>query len=188
MRFQSRDEALHLLGLDGGATEEQIKTVYRMLAKQYHPDGSGNEDTLRQFYDIRDAYEYLTSVSGDVDASDSTVSDTARMNRWNGYTSQENFRTPHIFGEQKNLDQASWRRHLREENARKEKRHQQAQKERQEKYRQQMQQRYKIEQENRLRKEKQDREYREAMEKINIIRTARAIETILQHYKEEGDS
>ena len=167
MRFQSRMEALRFLGLESGATEEQIKMVYHTLVKQYHPDENPEGEVTSHFYEIRDAYEYLMTAK---DLGERTY-----------ITS----RAPKIFGSKKDLEQASVYRKLREENARKEKRRQQALRNQQKELERQVSERRRIEEENRKWKEKQDREYREAMEKINAIRTARAIEEILKYYKEE---
>lgn len=62
MRFQSRMEALRFLGLESGATEEQIKMVYHTLVKQYHPDENPEGEVTSHFYEIRDAYEYLMAA------------------------------------------------------------------------------------------------------------------------------
>ncbi len=172
MRFQSRIEALHLLGLESGATDEQIKMVYHGLIKQYHPDENPDGEILRQFYDIRDAYEYLMTVKEQV----FEIQEGNRM-----------YRAPQIFGSKKDLEQASFSRKIREENAKKEKRRQQAIREKKKKLEQQAAERRRIEEENRKWKEKQEQEYKEAMDKINAIRTARAIEAILNYYKAEDE-
>ena len=38
----SRSEALHVLGLESGATEEQIRAAHRRLIMQIHPDKGGS--------------------------------------------------------------------------------------------------------------------------------------------------
>ena len=46
------------LGVNKGATENEVKKAYRKLAKEYHPDkSSGNEE---RFKEIADAYETLS--------------------------------------------------------------------------------------------------------------------------------
>jgi hypothetical protein len=49
---------LRVLGLDVGATLEEIKSAYRRLAKQSHPDTGGDPS---QFRKINEAYRLLTS-------------------------------------------------------------------------------------------------------------------------------
>ena len=49
-----------LLGVDPGATTEQIKKAYRTLAKQYHPDVNDSSDAADRFREITEAYDTLT--------------------------------------------------------------------------------------------------------------------------------
>ena len=51
---------LSILGLDETATEEDIKSAYRRLSKEYHPDVNPSPDAEAQFIKIKEAYEYLT--------------------------------------------------------------------------------------------------------------------------------
>lgn len=49
-----------ILGVDRNATEEEIKKVYRKLAKQYHPDAHpGDKAAEEKFKEISEAYEVL---------------------------------------------------------------------------------------------------------------------------------
>jgi hypothetical protein len=64
------------LGLEEGATFDQVKEAYRDLAKQYHPDGNGNqtEQEKRGFQEITAAYNVLKNdrmglSRGDVQAA-----------------------------------------------------------------------------------------------------------------------
>lgn len=58
----SREENLKTLGLDKNATAEQIKSAYRTLAKQYHPDvNPNNPASAEKFKAINDAYNGLTT-------------------------------------------------------------------------------------------------------------------------------
>jgi len=49
-----------LLGVDPGATTAQIKSAYRKLAKQYHPDVNDSPDAAEKFREITEAYDTLT--------------------------------------------------------------------------------------------------------------------------------
>jgi hypothetical protein len=49
-----------VLGLPFGATEAEVKSAYRSLAKQYHPDRNPNDkDAAAKFHAISAAYERL---------------------------------------------------------------------------------------------------------------------------------
>ena len=49
-----------LLGVSRSATDEQIRSAYRKLARQYHPDVNSAADASEQFKRITEAYEVLT--------------------------------------------------------------------------------------------------------------------------------
>jgi curved DNA-binding protein CbpA len=48
-----------LLGLTNKASENEIKTSYRKLAKQYHPDANKDMNAIEKFKEITSAYEVL---------------------------------------------------------------------------------------------------------------------------------
>src|SRR5437879_6042097 len=48
-----------LLGVPRSATDEQIRSSYRKLARQYHPDVNGAPDAAERFKQITEAYEVL---------------------------------------------------------------------------------------------------------------------------------
>jgi hypothetical protein len=56
-------KALHSLGLEEGATSEEVKMRYKSLVKRLHPDANGgsreNEDKLKE---VIQAYDYLRSA------------------------------------------------------------------------------------------------------------------------------
>jgi DnaJ-class molecular chaperone len=66
-----------VLGLTRAATEEEIKTAYRGLAKKYHPDlNPGKKEIEQKFKEINAAYDILSDPDkrakfdrGDMDAS-----------------------------------------------------------------------------------------------------------------------
>ncbi|MEM9419870.1 MAG: DnaJ domain-containing protein [Planctomycetota bacterium] len=47
------------LGLAPEATSQDIKTAYRQLARQYHPDVAPGEENQRKFLELREAYDLL---------------------------------------------------------------------------------------------------------------------------------
>lgn len=53
-------EALHI---PFNATQEEIKTAYRRLAKKYHPDLNPDKDTTSIMQELNDAYETLSDLS-----------------------------------------------------------------------------------------------------------------------------
>lgn len=65
----NRSEALRILGLDEGATVDDIKTAYRETVQILHPDKFASNKKLQdrateQFKNLQEAYEYLTSGKG----------------------------------------------------------------------------------------------------------------------------
>jgi len=48
-----------ILGVERGATEEDIKKAYRKLARKYHPDVSKEKDAEEKFKAVAEAYEVL---------------------------------------------------------------------------------------------------------------------------------
>ncbi len=49
-----------ILGVDKNASADEIKSAYRKLAKQYHPDLNKSEDAGAKFKEINEAYECLS--------------------------------------------------------------------------------------------------------------------------------
>ena len=56
----SQKDYYALLGVEPGATTAQIKSAYRKLAKQYHPDVNSSPDAAEKFREITEAYDTLT--------------------------------------------------------------------------------------------------------------------------------
>lgn len=59
MNQQQMQWAFAMLGLNEYATKEQAKHAYRLLCKQYHPDGANSNDTLEIYLQIQRAYEIV---------------------------------------------------------------------------------------------------------------------------------
>lgn len=49
-----------VLGVERGATQEEVKKAFRRLARQYHPDVNKNSDAESRFKEINEAYEVLS--------------------------------------------------------------------------------------------------------------------------------
>src|SRR3989442_3599510 len=49
-----------LLGVSRSATDEQIRSAYRKLARQFHPDVNSASDASERFKAVTEAYEVLT--------------------------------------------------------------------------------------------------------------------------------
>ena len=48
-----------ILGVNKGASEDEIKSAYRRLSKKYHPDLNKTEEAANKFKEINEAYEVL---------------------------------------------------------------------------------------------------------------------------------
>ena len=58
------DDPYRVLGLERGASDEEVKKAYRRLAKQYHPDTNpGDEAAARKMQEINAAYEQIKNPS-----------------------------------------------------------------------------------------------------------------------------
>lgn len=56
--WNSRTEALAVLGLQAGASQEAIKQAFRHLVKQHHPDVGGSAEAFRR---VTEAYQCLVA-------------------------------------------------------------------------------------------------------------------------------
>lgn len=62
-----------VLGVERGASEEEVKTAYRQKVKQYHPDRCEREDAEELFKQVKEAYEAVyerAEPSGEVNGED----------------------------------------------------------------------------------------------------------------------
>lgn len=59
------------LGVEAGASADEVKRAYRKLARKYHPDVSRESDAEARFKEVAEAYEVLIelSVNGDITTS-----------------------------------------------------------------------------------------------------------------------
>lgn len=70
MFFKNPDSAYKILEIDRSATNSEIKTAYRMMAKKYHPDKLQHMDEAYQkgaeekFRKVQEAYEQLQKERG----------------------------------------------------------------------------------------------------------------------------
>ena len=56
----AKKDYYNILGVDKSCDEKSLKTAFRKLAKQYHPDhNSGNPEAEAQFKEVSEAYERL---------------------------------------------------------------------------------------------------------------------------------
>ena len=49
-----------VLGLEPGASDEEVKQAYRRLAKKYHPDlNPGDAEAARKMQEVNEAYDRI---------------------------------------------------------------------------------------------------------------------------------
>ena len=52
-----------ILGVSKTASDDEIKSSYRKLAKKYHPDISKEDNAADKFKEVQEAYEILSDKS-----------------------------------------------------------------------------------------------------------------------------
>ncbi len=58
------DDPYRILGLNPGASDEEVKRAYRALAKKYHPDRNpGDKEAARRMQEINAAYDQIKNPS-----------------------------------------------------------------------------------------------------------------------------
>jgi molecular chaperone DnaJ len=55
------DDYYSILGVSRGASQKEIKSAYRKMAKKYHPDKNPDKDTTKDFQKISEAYSTLSN-------------------------------------------------------------------------------------------------------------------------------
>eukprot|EP00467_Chlorarachnion_reptans_P024706 CAMPEP_0114536410 /NCGR_PEP_ID=MMETSP0109-20121206/28987_1 /TAXON_ID=29199 /ORGANISM="Chlorarachnion reptans, Strain CCCM449" /LENGTH=146 /DNA_ID=CAMNT_0001720145 /DNA_START=94 /DNA_END=531 /DNA_ORIENTATION=- len=68
------DNPHKILGVNFGASKEEVKRSYRELAKRWHPDVNKTDEAESVFRRISNAYRKLLSISPDVSSSSSSTS------------------------------------------------------------------------------------------------------------------
>jgi molecular chaperone DnaJ len=90
--LSSKRDYYEVLGVGRNASAEDIKKAYRRLARQYHPDVSGESDAEVRFKEINEAYQVLS------DEQRRSVYDryghSATQGGWGGFEGFGGFRDP----------------------------------------------------------------------------------------------
>ena len=83
-------EPHEVLGVTRDASEEEVRSAYRDMVKEHHPDVSDADDAGERFVDIRDAYEEMRERAGerkkksDTKTKDHAETTAGTKNGWGG--------------------------------------------------------------------------------------------------------
>ena len=84
-----------VLGINPGASQDEIKSAYRKLIKKYHPDQYGDnplkELAQEKLIEINKAYEMLTKNGGSNSYNSSNSSSSWNSNSNNNYSNNNSF-------------------------------------------------------------------------------------------------
>ncbi len=83
----NQDQYLKILGLERGATTEQIKKAYRRKARLYHPDLNKKKTATEIFIAVNEAYEYLLELRKKQKATQLSTED--KIKDWNQYRREQ---------------------------------------------------------------------------------------------------
>lgn len=90
-------EYYKILGLNEGASIEEIKKTYKLYASKYHPDKhSGDKFFEERFKEIKDAYEYIIEVK--TSGTNRKSQDYSPQSKDNGFNSDKT-KSSHGFNE-----------------------------------------------------------------------------------------
>ncbi len=84
-----------VLGIKHDATEDELKSGYRRMAKQWHPDHSREPNAHEQFLAIQHAYEVLTKNREKYDAGlafEMSLRNAPKLN--NSFSTNDGYRSP----------------------------------------------------------------------------------------------
>ncbi len=71
-----------VLGVDRGASQQEIKKAYRKLAMQYHPDHNDAPDAEEKFKELSEAYGVLSDSTRYSDSGGGGGRPGAGISRW----------------------------------------------------------------------------------------------------------
>lgn len=87
-----------VLGVSKSATADEIKSAYRKLSKQFHPDVNKDEGAEEKFKQINEAYSVLSDPQkrAQIDQPQSPFGGFNPFNNWNevNFVRKQNFNTP----------------------------------------------------------------------------------------------
>ncbi len=75
-----------ILGVPRNATEDEVKTAYRKLAKQYHPDTNPEDEIAAQkMHEINEAYNLIRTIHANPDLDPETIDFEAYLYETSAY-------------------------------------------------------------------------------------------------------